>query len=217
MPDSQLLIAFFASAAVFAYAPGPSTLYAAAQTIAGGRNQGLQAAFGIHLGGYFHVAIVAMGVASLTSSLPSIANADATDTAALDALNKFFNALSVDNYESGALKNQVTDDFIIFEMGQRFTLAQFKTFLASANYKNWKSTQWTISDATVTSVNGMTHISYKNTGVFVFPSQDSSAKLTEQRNIWLESALLVVDGEQLKLKFLQSENIFREETVLGSQ
>ena len=156
-------------------------------------------------------------LASLTSSLPSIANADALDTAALDALNKFFHALSVDNYESGALENQVTDDFIIFEMGQRFTLAQFKTFLASANYQNWKSTQWTISDATVTSVNGMTHISYKNTGVFVFPSQDSSARLTEQRNIWLESALLVVDGEQLKLKFLQSENIFRKETVLGSQ
>ena len=156
-------------------------------------------------------------LASLTSWLPSIANADASDTAALDALNKFFDALSVDNYESGALENQVTDDFIIFEMGQRFTLAQFKTFLASANYENWKSTQWTISDATVTSVNGMTHISYKNTGVFVFPSQDSSTKLTEQRNIWLESALLVVHGEQLKLKFLQSENIFRRETVLGSQ
>ena len=70
MPDSQLLIAFFASAAVFAYAPGPSTLYAAAQTIAGGRKQGLQAAFGIHLGGYFHVAIVAMGVASLFAAAP---------------------------------------------------------------------------------------------------------------------------------------------------
>ena len=70
MPESQLLIAFFASAAVFAYAPGPSTLYAAAQTIAGGREQGLQAAFGIHLGGYFHVAIVAMGVASLFTAVP---------------------------------------------------------------------------------------------------------------------------------------------------
>ncbi|MEL0069066.1 MAG: hypothetical protein VW874_12460 [Gammaproteobacteria bacterium] len=160
---------------------------------------------------------VIVTLASLTSSLPSIANADVSDTPALDALNKFFDALSIDNYENGALENQVTDDFIIFEMGQRFTLAQFKTFLASANYKNWKSTQWTISDATVTSVNGMTHISYKNTGVFVFPSQDSSTGLTEQRNIWLESALLVVDGEQLKLKFLQSENIFREENVLGSQ
>ena len=70
MPDSQLLITFFASAAVFAYAPGPSTLYAAAQTIAGGRNQGLQAAFGIHVGGYFHVAIVAMGIASLFTAVP---------------------------------------------------------------------------------------------------------------------------------------------------
>lgn len=70
MPDFQLLIAFFASAAVFAYAPGPSTLYAAAQTIAGGRKQGLQAAFGIHVGGYFHVAIVAMGVASLFMAVP---------------------------------------------------------------------------------------------------------------------------------------------------
>lgn len=158
---------------------------------------------------------VIVTLASVTSSLSSIANADVSDTPALDALSKFFDALSIDNYENGALENQVTDDFIIFEMGQRFTLAQFKTFLASANYKNWKSTQWTISDATVTSVNGMTHISYKNTGVFVFPSQDSSTGLTEQRNIWLESALLVVDGEQLKLKFLQSENIFREEKVLA--
>ena len=70
MPDSQLLIAFFASAVIFAYAPGPSTLYAAAQTIAGGRKQGLRAAFGIHLGGYFHVAIVAMGVASLFTAMP---------------------------------------------------------------------------------------------------------------------------------------------------
>ena len=70
MLDSQLLIAFFASAAVFAYAPGPSTLYAAAQTIAGGQKQGLQAALGIHLGGYFHVAIVAMGVASLFTAVP---------------------------------------------------------------------------------------------------------------------------------------------------
>ena len=156
-------------------------------------------------------------LASVTSFFSSIANADVSDTPALDALNKFFDALSVDNYGNGALEKQVTDDFIIFEMGQRFTLAQFKTFLASANYKDWKSTHWTISDETVTSVNGMTHISYKNTGVFVLPSQDSSTGFTEQRNIWLESALLVVDGEQLKLKFLQSENIFREETVLSSQ
>lgn len=70
MPDSQLLFAFFASAAVFAYAPGPSMLFAATQTISGGRTQGLQAALGIHLGGYFHVALVAMGIASLFLAVP---------------------------------------------------------------------------------------------------------------------------------------------------
>lgn len=70
MPDTQLLMAFIASATVFAYAPGPSTLYAAAQTIAGGRKQGLRAALGIHLGGYFHVAIVALGIASLFNAVP---------------------------------------------------------------------------------------------------------------------------------------------------
>ena len=99
-------------------------------------------------------------------------------------------------------------------MGQRFTLDQFKSFLASANYDSWESTQWTISDATVTSSNGITHISYKNTGIFVFPSQDSPKNLIEQRNTWLESALLVVDEQGMKLKFLQSENIFREEKIL---
>ena len=70
MPDYQLLIAFLASAVAFAYAPGPSTLYAAAQTIAGGRRQGLHAALGIHVGGYFHVVIVAIGVASLFTAVP---------------------------------------------------------------------------------------------------------------------------------------------------
>lgn len=153
-------------------------------------------------------------VAGATTFLPPLASADESETRAIGALNEFFDALSVDNYESGALENQVTDDFIIFEMGQRFTLDQFKSFLASANYESWKSTQWMISDATVTSANGITHISYKNTGIFVFPSQDSPATLIEQRNTWLESALLVVDKQGLKLKFLQSENIFREERTL---
>lgn len=150
----------------------------------------------------------------LTSFVSPVAVADESETRALSALNAFFDALSVENYESGALENQVTDDFIIFEMGQRFTLDQFKSFLASANYDSWESTQWTISDATVTSSSGITHISYKNTGIFVFPSQDSPKHLIEQRNTWLESALLVVDEQGMKLKFLQSENIFREEKIL---
>ena len=144
------------------------------------------------------------------------ASAQDSETTAIRALENFFNALSIENYGDGSLERSVSEDFLIFEMGQRFTLDQFKSFLASADYNTWKSTQWTLSEATVTSVNGMTHVSYKNTGVFVFPSQDAPASLIEQRNVWLESALLVIEDGEVKLKFLQSENIFREERVLGT-
>ncbi|TIL82492.1 MAG: LysE family translocator, partial [Mesorhizobium sp.] len=41
MPSSELLIAFFATTAIFAYIPGPAMLYAAAQTMARGRWSGL--------------------------------------------------------------------------------------------------------------------------------------------------------------------------------
>lgn len=144
------------------------------------------------------------------------ASAQDSETTAIRALENFFNALSIENYGDGSLERSVSEDFLIFEMGQRFTLDQFKSFLASADYNTWKSTQWTLSEATVTSVSGMTHVSYKNTGVFVFPSQDAPASLIEQRNVWLESALLVIEDGEVKLKFLQSENIFREEIDLGT-
>lgn len=41
MPSTELLVAFFATTAIFAYIPGPAMLYAAAQTIARGRWSGL--------------------------------------------------------------------------------------------------------------------------------------------------------------------------------
>ena len=43
MPSFEILIAFLLATSVFSYMPGPSTLYAAAQTIARGRRGGLLA------------------------------------------------------------------------------------------------------------------------------------------------------------------------------
>ncbi|MGB0504924.1 MAG: hypothetical protein ACPGGK_01905 [Pikeienuella sp.] len=40
MPSMEILIAFILATAVFAYMPGPATLYAAAQTIARGWRAG---------------------------------------------------------------------------------------------------------------------------------------------------------------------------------
>ncbi|SFR98510.1 LysE family translocator [Yoonia litorea] len=70
MPSYELLIAFFLAASVFAYMPGPGMLYAAAQTIARGRRAGWLAAFGIHIGGYAHVAAAAFGLAILFEAVP---------------------------------------------------------------------------------------------------------------------------------------------------
>lgn len=70
MPGSDLLVAFLVATAVFAYMPGPSTLYATAQTLALGKRGGLLAAFGIHAGGYVHVIAAALGLAALFSVIP---------------------------------------------------------------------------------------------------------------------------------------------------
>lgn len=70
VPGVDVLIAFCLAAAVFAYMPGPAMLYAAAQTIARGRRAGWMAAFGIHIGGYAHVAAAALGLAVLFTAVP---------------------------------------------------------------------------------------------------------------------------------------------------
>ena len=70
MPNIELLLAFTLATAVFAYMPGPSTLYAAAQTIARGRKGGLLAAAGIHTGGYVHVVASASGLVFLFKIFP---------------------------------------------------------------------------------------------------------------------------------------------------
>ena len=72
MPSTELLIAFFATTAIFAYIPGPAMLYAAAQTMARGRWSGLTASLGIHLGGYVHVIAAATGLSVLFHAVPTL-------------------------------------------------------------------------------------------------------------------------------------------------
>ena len=72
MPSLELLAAFFVATALFAYMPGPAMLYAAAQTIARGRQAGWLAALGIHVGGYVHVLAAALGLAVLFEAVPAL-------------------------------------------------------------------------------------------------------------------------------------------------
>ncbi len=150
----------------------------------------------------------------LTNFWAVVAHAEFSEKDTITTLESFFSALSVENYGNGDLEKIVTDDFVIFEMGQRFTLPEFKEFLASANYTDWVSTRWVLSNHTITSAQESSHIFYQNDGVFIFPSASDPEKLSKQQNMWLESALVVKEGEILKLKFLQSENVTRVETDL---
>ena len=70
MPSTELILAFLAATAVFAYMPGPAMLYATARTVSGGRWSGLMAALGIHLGGYAHVLAAAAGLSVLFHAVP---------------------------------------------------------------------------------------------------------------------------------------------------
>ena len=72
MPSTELLFSFVLATAVFAYMPGPSTLYAAAQTISRGRRAGWMAALGIHAGGYAHVVAAALGISVLFEIVPPL-------------------------------------------------------------------------------------------------------------------------------------------------
>ncbi|HEV7434159.1 MAG TPA: LysE family translocator [Pseudorhizobium sp.] len=71
MPSLDVLIAFAATTAVFAFLPGPAMLYAAARTMAGGRRAGLMAVLGIHLGAYVHVIAAAAGLSMLFHAVPA--------------------------------------------------------------------------------------------------------------------------------------------------
>ena len=70
MPSTELLVAFVATTAIFAFIPGPAMLYVAAQTLARGRRSGLLATLGVHLGCYVHVFAAAAGLSVLFHAVP---------------------------------------------------------------------------------------------------------------------------------------------------
>jgi len=72
MPSIEILIAFMVTTVMFAYMPGPAMIYVSAQTLARGRKAGLMASLGVHLGGYFHVAAAAFGLAALLALVPKV-------------------------------------------------------------------------------------------------------------------------------------------------
>ena len=92
-----------------------------------------------------------------------------TEEMIIDHINEFFNVLDIKNYNKDLLSQKVTSDFIIYEMGDKFTLNEFTDFIESAGYLGWESTEWFLSDFTISIDSNSAHASYLNTGVFIYP------------------------------------------------
>ena len=136
-----------------------------------------------------------------------------TDEIIIDHINEFFNALNVRNYNKDLLNQKVTSDFIIYEMGDKFTLNEFTDFIESAGFLGWESTEWFLSDFTISIDNNSAHVSYLNVGVFIYPNPYASQVLLKENKQWLESIFIVREGEDLKIKFLQSDEIYSKVSV----
>ena len=131
-----------------------------------------------------------------------------TNDEAIIVLKGFFDAMDIDNLGKGLVYNFTTDDFVIFEMGQKFELKPFMDFIKTEfKSKNYISTDWELYDFKVSSFSNSAHISYFNKGVFVYIEDGIKKQMNTQ---WLESVLLVKDDGVLKLTFLQSDDIKRE-------
>ena len=136
-----------------------------------------------------------------------------TEEMITDHINEFFNVLNIKNYDKDLLSQKVTSDFIIYEMGDKFTLNEFTDFIGSAGYLGWESTEWFLSDFTISIDNNSAHASYLNTGVFIYPNPYASDILLKENKQWLESIFVVREGEDLKIKFLQSDEIYSKISV----
>ena len=130
--------------------------------------------------------------------------------AAVETLEGFFEAFSVERYPNPEIHKWITDDFLIFEMGEAFDWASFSAFLDAAGYADWLSTEWRFSDIRVSLSEGAAHISYVNEGEFVYPDPEDQNQLLRESSRWLESVYLVKTGDRFKIKFLQSDNVTRQ-------
>tara|TARA_A100001015_G_scaffold173733_1_gene193113 strand:- start:292 stop:801 length:510 start_codon:yes stop_codon:yes gene_type:complete len=136
-----------------------------------------------------------------------------TEEMIIDHISGFFNALNIKNYNKNLLSQKVTSDFIIYEMGDKFTLNEFIDFIESAGYLGWESTEWFLSDFTISIDSNSAHASYLNTGVFVYPNPYAKEVLLKENKQWLESVFIIREGEDLKIKFLQSDEIYSKISV----
>lgn len=124
-----------------------------------------------------------------------------SDAEIIETVEGFFDALDVENTDSDLLNKYVTDDFVIYDVGRRMDKQEFSDFVS--NLTALKS-EWKLSEFKISKDVNSAHASFLNSGEFIM--QKDSITLKRSLN-WMESAYLVREADQLKIKFFSSENV----------
>jgi hypothetical protein len=125
-----------------------------------------------------------------------------TEDEAINAIRNLFDSVNLTNYSRESFSSAVTNDFQIFEMGEDFNFDSFNDVLAEA-FNGFSSTKWELSKFKVLADLNQAHVSYHNHGEFL---SNEGEKII---SFWLESALVVRDGENFEVAFLQSDLVER--------
>ena len=115
----------------------------------------------------------------------------------LNMLDSF--SVESDNMEN--FKNFVTDDYVLYEMGQ---IMSADDFIAFAKSFNTIEDDWTHSDMKISIDKNSAHAYFKTKGRFV---SLNNGKKELSNYEWHESAYLVRIGDELKIKFYFSDTI----------
>lgn len=126
-------------------------------------------------------------------------------------LREFFRNVDFEVYNRESFRDLITDDFHIYEAGQHMSRDDFFEFIESTHSEASLSNDWQLSDFQISTDHRSAHISYKNTGTFV--SKTAGGKKATLKIHWLENAYFVMDKGRLKIKFIHSEELERENSV----
>ena len=126
-------------------------------------------------------------------------------------LHEFFRNVDFEVYNRESFRDLITDDFHIYEAGQHMSRNDFFEFIESTHSEATLSNDWQLSDFEISTDHRSAHISYKNVGTFVSKTEDGKNSVLKFH--WLENAYFVMDGGRLKIKFIHSEELERQNSI----
>jgi ketosteroid isomerase-like protein len=124
----------------------------------------------------------------------------------IETIQHFYRVLDIKQYDKDKLRQVVSDDFVVFEAAKKMDVDQFHAFLTheDPNAEPLVDTDWQISDYRVSIDHNSAHVSYLNRGTFQHGDSLRVAML------WMESAFLISQNGDLKIKFLNSNLISKD-------